>query len=489
MINLNLFMLLVKMAFISSYVILPFNYDKKNLNDIFNNKEISGKELHKYLYSKLKTYIPIGNQNQKLLSYITMNSWMFYLSKYSCNEDDIKTESSSYIPENSNTYSNSTFTNYAFRDIRNATIGKDTFFLYDNINLGSTNSLKDIKFIYGDKFNYNEENKSGICGVIGVDIPRYCLKEYENNYFLKELNDKNIGNYAFSFDFKHSSNKNNDGFLVIGAEEEKFLNLFNVNNSSEINYYYSSIIAGSSVAWTMSNSGIFFKYKNTTNDTIELVKISQQIYMVLNIDANYFFIPKLLYNSIKENFFNTFLKQNICHEVKTNNPAYRYKFIYCDKKTFKDKKNLLSIYIYSRISIVNITVTNNDLFMETDDKYIFLGFYDFYNQDMFIIGKTFFKKYQFIFNIDKKQVGLLGNYSDETEIIDNEEFIKSGNNLIKYILIIIGLAIFVSGLGFGIYIGKKFCLNRKKRANELADDDFEYSGSKENDMANNKLIN
>ena len=483
---------LLKISFILSYVTIPFSYNIYNLKDIVNQKEISGKELHKYLYSKLKTYTPIGNQDQKLLSYITMESWMFYLSKYSCNEEDIKTESSTYTPENSKTYSNSTFTSYAFRDIRNATIGQDTFNLYDNIDLTNSISLKNFQFIYGDKFNYNTQINSNICGVIGLNIPRYFLEEYKNNYFLKELNNKDIGKYAFSFDFKHVSNKNNDGLLVIGVEEDKYLNLFNVNNITEIEYEYASSVEGSSVAWALFNSGIFFKYKNTTNNTIETIKITDQIYLILNIDANYIFIPKKLYNLIKENFFNSYINQNICHEVETTNPAYRYKFIYCDKKTFKDKKNLISIYIYFVTQPVNLTLTNNDLFSEVDDKYIFLGFYDFYNADMFIVGKLFFKKYQYIFNIDKKQLGLLGNYSNEDEIIDDENKNSSSNsNLIKYILIVIGLIIFISGIGFGIYIGKKFCLNRKKRANELLDDDFEYSASKENGVVNNenKIIN
>ena len=483
LIILNVILLLVKILFISSYIVLPFNYNKYDLKDITKINEVSGNVLSKYLFSYPKTQIQLGDQNQKLLCYITTETWMFYLSKHSWNEEDIKTQPSTYTPENSKTYSNSTFTSYAFRDIRNATIGQDTFFLYDNINLKSTIALKNFNFIYGDKFTDNTNTIQNICGTIGINIPNNIFTEYKDNYFLKELNNKDIGNYSFTFDFNHS-NKNNDGLLIFGAEDNNYLKLYSIN-SSELDYHYSYSVSGSGLLWQIYTR-VLFEYKNITNNTIETFSIKDQIFTVINIDANYVFLPKKLYNVIKEKIFDTYINQNICYEVKTIDMDYAYKYIYCDKESFKDKTNFVSISMPSFSYNTTFTLNNDDLFMETDDKYIFLGFYDYYNYDLFIVGKLFLKKYQFIFNTDKKQIAFL----TKKIIDDNDKISDNNNNIAKYILIVIGIIIFIGGISLGVYLGKKVYLNRKKRANELTDDDFEYSANKENNENNdNKLIN
>ena len=482
LIGLNSILLLTKIIFITNYIVLPFNYNKYDLKNIAKTNQISGTELSKYLFTNLKTYIQIGDQNKNLLSYITMETWMFYLSKYSCSEEDLKIQPSTYIPENSNSYSNSTFSYYAFRDIRNATIGQDKYTLYDNINLKTTISLKNFNFIYGEKFTDNTNTIKDVCGTIGLNRPINLFSDYKDNYFLKELNNKEIGNYTFTFDFTHS-NKNNDGLLVLGAEDEDYLKLYNVNRS-ELEYHNSYSVDGSAFLWQIYTR-ISLEYKNTS-DIIDTIPIKDQIFAIINIDANYVFLPKLLYNLIKEKIFEKYINQNICFEMKTSDMDYVYKYIYCEKKSFKDKENFVSILMYSSSYNINFTLNSDDLFMETDDKYIFLGFYDYYDSDLFIVGKLFLKKYQFIFNSDKKQIALL----TEKEIDKKENKGTNNSSVFKYILIAIGLIIFIGGVSFGVYLGKKLYLSRKKRANELTDDDFDYSANKESDGNNeNKLIN
>mgnify|MGYP004446370989 CR=1 FL=1 len=48
-----------------------------------------------------------------------------------------------------------------------------------------------------------------------------------------------------------------------------------------------------------------FEYKNKSNNNfVESVEIKGQIYAILNIDANYLFLPKNAYDIIKEKYCN-----------------------------------------------------------------------------------------------------------------------------------------------------------------------------------------
>ena len=88
------------------------------------------------------------------------------------------------------------------------------------------------------------------------------------------------------------------------------------------------------------------------------------------------------------------------------------------------------------------------------------------------------KKYQFSFNYDQKKIYF---YKDAIEENKNE---NSGIPVYVFILSIVGVILIISlviFLLFKFYLYDK-CI-RKKRANELTDDDFDYT-SKENEQKN-----
>ena len=88
--------------------------------------------------------------------------------------------------------------------------------------------------------------------------------------------------------------------------------------------------------------------------------------------------------------------------------------------------------------------------------------------DLWLLGKPFFKQYYMIFDYDNKQIGLY------TKIFADTDNINSFNNIILiYIIIIVFLLIIIIGLTFAL-IKCYTNLPRKKRANELLDDNYEY---------------
>ena len=81
-----------------------------------------------------------------------------------------------------------------------------------------------------------------------------------------------------------------------------------------------------------------------------------------------------------------------------------------------------------------------------------------------------------IFDYDNKKIGLYSKIFSDNDVNDDK---NSGQNIIIYILIILGLSIIIVGLIFLIIkIYKKF--PKKKKANELIDDNYVYGSTEIN---------
>ena len=91
------------------------------------------------------------------------------------------------------------------------------------------------------------------------------------------------------------------------------------------------------------------------------------------------------------------------------------------------------------------------------------------------------RKYPFIFDYDKKTINFLNIYKIDKSNNDNNTQENENNSFWNYLKIIIIIILVIIGIIFGILIGKfLWNNNRKKRANELDDDDFEYINKEEN---------
>ena len=127
-------------------------------------------------------------------------------------------------------------------------------------------------------------------------------------------------------------------------------------------------------------------------------------------------------------------------------------------------------------------LTFNDLFVRKNGYLFFLVIFTNNINLEWNLGTPFLRKYQFVYDYGNK---LIGYYHDRYRKEEEERY--EGNNIDKkmkkskylvyfrYILLITILSGILVGLGF--FLGKKFYHIRKKRANELNDDDYEYKES------------
>ena len=122
------------------------------------------------------------------------------------------------------------------------------------------------------------------------------------------------------------------------------------------------------------------------------------------------------------------------------------------------------------------------------------------DKDIWYLGEPFYKKYPFTINLDAKTIGFYldkhdyYNKNNNTKGIDNnnkgndDKIIEDNNSKVKKILITIIEIIFcVALIIIAYFIGMKVKEGRKKRANELKDESYEYI-SYDNIDINNKIV-
>ena len=463
------------------YLVIPFKNKNTRQPQSFNFKSITGEEFLEFNKNKLISSISLGTPFKTLELYLTMDYRLFFIGKGYC----LKDSKSSYDPNKSSSFSfnDKKFYSNPFNDLRNMTLGKDKCTLYGDYNLKTNISLNNVLLYYGNIADYSENifDKDKICGIMGFKM------HYENSYYGQfkgleyVLKINNITNSSFwSIEFFDETEKkiygDNDGYIILGAGDLKYLK--NIKNITEdnIQFSYNSYTVGS-LEWNTAFQKIF--YYNSKNDTIKMD--NPFLNVGFNFDNKYYFCTKDYFESIKINFFNEYISKGICSIHQLNEFYLKYKYITCNKKNFLEEKNKFPVlYLFSYSFNYTFELTSNDLFIEVNDDFLFLMFYDPWNPKLFLFGEKFMKKYNFIFRIDQKSIGFIPQINKEEksdkekkqEIIDNK-------NKFQIIWIII-LSVLLVGIILGILVGKKIWDNkRKKRANELVDEDYEYESKKE----------
>jgi hypothetical protein len=164
-------------------------------------------------------------------------------------------------------------------------------------------------------------------------------------------------------------------------------------------------------------------------------------------------------------------------EIEFKNEKYEY--YECEKNTNINNFEPL-IFVHQELEN-NFVLTKDDLFIDYNEKKYFLILFQkgAYKQK-WELGKPFTKKFKFSFEHESRNILF---YKDLKQI---EE--KNDESKIKSIIIIIGAIIGIVALIGGIYIGKKFCSQKKKKkANELEDEIINNKINNENNEDSDKL--
>ena len=154
------------------------------------------------------------------------------------------------------------------------------------------------------------------------------------------------------------------------------------------------------------------------------------------------------------------------------------------------------IIFSSHTSGTNFEFTSDDLFKLIFNKFYFLIIFKFDNfsqnidNDIWYFGQPFLKKYPTSINYDSKTLGFYLKKDNKINIIEEKKIqIKEEKKNGKIKNIIICLGIICVGLYFAYHIGLKEREKRRKRANEMKDDDYEYLTNSNKDINENNQKN
>ena len=478
---LYLFSVISFLNFSFSYVVLPFEiyvkkYSEKTEESNYNTTRL----LNEWFSFRLFSKIEIGEPIQQVSAFINPQKSCFEFNRFSTSDLDIDKlypffsdeENSINITlfnlSNSNSFRNVTNSYSGSYDWRNYLLGNDEIYFYNNfkqIDSKNKNKTNGLFFLVNINNYWGSDCRQSNCGLhIGMTI---FYKDINCPNFSKELKNANLTNkYIFSIHY----NSNKAGSIILGAYPHEYLK----NNYKEEQLYtFYTMPSDDSKEIYNFNMQAEIKISKGTNG--KEVMISNNTKVIFEFYYGFFIGTNLYQEYIENNFFND-LDKDICYKAnQTNYSVMRFDLYYCKEDYLKEIKNKFpELKFYLKNADTSFTFNFDDLFMKIGNKYYFLVIFEKYGRSYFEVGFPFFKKYDIVFNEDSKTISYYNK---------NIKIKKEKSNTFKIIVIIIlSIILFFLILGAGFYFGKLKYMQRKKRANEMKDEEYEYP-------ENDKMIN
>ena len=414
---------------ISFYVLFLIVIKIKSLIKIpFEKKIESNLITPEYLCkNKIKSNIIIGSLNEKIEITFDLSSQKIYIP-------DSSFEKINYDIKKSSSYK-------LISEVKNCELDDVKFNCFESLeNLIFENEKNNKEKISELSFILLQKNKTEISnGIIG-------LKSKSNeNSFINQLKKKNyIQNYTFIISYENDFK----GEIIFG----NYPHIYNKKYYKEEDFFFIPIQSYSS--WKIMFDSI--SYINGKVDNYE------------NAIVNFNFggiLGSLLYQKyLNQSFFKDYFLNKSCsinYFIYYEDYDYELKYsqIICDKNI--NISNFPPLNFTKKQYNITINFTYQDLFRIYNDKYYLMVFFEVDRIFEWILGEPFFWKFETVFDVDKSIIGFY------------KKIKKDKDYKFVYIIIIIILSFLVIILSILLFINisKK---PRKKRANELEDNDYDY---------------
>ena len=434
------------------YISIPFSIQATDNNLIFNAQSF----IEKYFYKNIILDFSIGENPQITNGIINQDLSCFELIE----EKNISFDKNSlkfFSPRKSTSVKlRKEVIKISYQPDEYMALGSDFF---------SFNEKNNMSFLFKhvkneDEINFDEIKSNNYIVKIGMILPSREMKCPQFFHDVKKV--ANLSKYIISFEFDENNNKGN---LIFGDE------LFNYKNTK----YFESQYIGS---YSSQNHQIYFnEAKMILNSDNTNINISQGTNSIFDYNLGFIIGLDNYKKLIDLHFFDDLINKKICFydNVHFNNTNF---IVYsCNEGNFESKiKSFPKLIFVSKNFEYNFELTYADLFTKINNKYYFLViFKEKSEKNTWIFGQPFYKKYQFTINLDQNWVGFY-NPNKEKIIPQKQESSTSGMSKTSKVLLIVGLVILFIGISVGMFfLGRKLKNDRKRRANELTDDNYEYS--------------
>ena len=479
--------LLISFHKISLNIIIPFV-----INSLKDEEYTPTKFLEDFFLRDFYTTTKMGSSpNQEILTLISTEHHYFILSSNVCerktinyvNNTNIVKKSGFYL-DKATSYNNESFFNSFITNYKDGGVISDTFIFYNSTYLKcqpSTYNNKNVdKNLIDSKVEINssrivieEYNNDKKCIIIGLNSPYYVTTTGVSIFEeLKSSSNTFIKDNQFYFKFLNK----NEGQLIIGQKPHEYEN---DNKLTVDNYFQVQSYGDFNFPWVLLFKEIYFINKNEEKILLYVPNIQRVNEILSNVG---FVIADDTYKKlIKENYFDDLIKNNICTiekinvNITTDNlvKCTEYDMISCNKKNFtKDlMKKFPTLYLTHIDYNYTFSLNYNDVFLEKGEKIFFLIVFPYCNKNYWYLGLPFVQKYKFVFNYDAKTIGFYNTDIFEDKNENSESSIFEFKHLRLVIEIIVAIILVV----IAFFVAKKIYEQRKTRANELTDDNYDYT--------------
>ena len=425
-INLFIYFILYSFCFkksFQSYIIYPFKKSTKQEKEYPED----------ILQNDLEITIEIGTPPQKIDLNLRCGEYTFFVAS-----SELNLPFTTFNEEKSDSFKRLLNFSSKFRD-KEYTEG---YKISESITIDNKEN-KNITLIYATSLSYIES------GALGLKLLNTFQYGFDLSFIYQIKEQMKLDNYSFFI--KYDEDSDEKGQILIGS----FPHIYDSRNYNEENFYFQK--AGKikdMIDWALDFDII--KYNNS-----EIDGIAENC--LIRIEYGLIQAPYKLKQYFQDNYFNR----------KCNETYYNKRSLYiinCDKD--------FNIFEFKNLSFVlkdieyEFVLTYKDLFIERENDYIFGIVFDSNindNTSPWIFGKIFMKKYQLYFDLDRKIIGLYKNNKNNNKNKNKEN--GKGFSLVYIILIIILTLVSIGLATVIVYLVKK---QRKNKANELVDDNFDY---------------
>ena len=440
---LNYILLSYLISNILSYIILPLNEVKQNIDSIQEPKEIIQKLSNIELYVTLE----LGSERTEIKAILSNQRNELIISGKNIKSHKYdETLSKSYFCVNNYTKE---FYNGFFKEV---VLSKEDFYMKNETN--RIQYIEHLNFLLGTKTSEEKEYE----GIMGLQY--YYLNSLNDYNLVNSLKNNKIINSYYWF-FKFDNLENEEGKMYIGTLPHLIDNKFEENNFRETptdkNGY-----------WGFDLSQVYYGKSET-------ITKSYQAY--IRFDFKLFFGPNELMDLLDKEFFSKYINENLC--FKEIYGIEKNIFYYC-----KNRKEV-DITKFNEISFKNVQLETNfvfdykDLFYYKGDLIYFLILFREVDINSFRIGQIFLKKYNLVFNQDSKTIGYYSGFDKVDEKKENFDDDNNYNNNFSITNILLILILFCLIFIAILFYKKK--IQRKMRANEL-EDQFQYEAKKDSKL-------
>ena len=440
-----------------SIVVLPFktSYVNKNGKIDQNSKEYNSTHfMNDYFIRLLYTTIEMGNPPQEIKVLITYEDcgYKIGLAKKCIND-------SNYLSH----YDRNISKDFNFTDIypyHMYEFGSDSCSAEDSIHLFTDTKLKKYEYFKKLGFYLGSDTDQPLCGVIGLSMnnyQNYCpLLSFISNLKLRDI----IENYKWILNYT----SDDEGQLIIGINMKDVIPKFDENKLFSI---YSRKTGGS---WSFDFDRIII------GDNLDEITYSEQWIEIIS-DFSFLIGSEKYRKYIEEYFYDEFEKGICSQNIYFYEFNKNYYIIECDKEKVSKEmiKNFPSLTFINRKLGTDIYFDGKQLFTETKYKYFFNVIFSVFEGSLWKFGQLFLKNYPVMMNLDQEVIEIYNSKEEDDNGKNSKNF--STGLLTLYIILIIVL---VSITGVTCYfLGKYLNKMRKRKANELSDDEYDYTSKEE----------